>query len=135
MSKVYFAFGIHNHQPVGNFDFVFEDAFNKSYLPFLQMLKKHPKIRIALHFTGILLGWIRDHHPELIDMVKKLVLRNQIEMMTGGYYEPILSIIPENDRVGQIMKLTTEVSDLGADAPHHASPCRGKIHNCRRHTF
>ena len=112
MSKVYFAFGIHNHQPVGNFDFVFEDAFNKSYLPFLQMLKKHPKIRIALHFTGILLDWIRDHHPELIDMVKKLVLRNQIEMMTGGYYEPILSIIPENDRVGQIMKLTTEVSDL-----------------------
>jgi alpha-amylase/alpha-mannosidase (GH57 family) len=112
MSKVYFAFGIHNHQPVGNFDFVFEDAFNKSYLPFIQMLELHPKIRIALHFTGILLDWIRSHHPELIDLVNKLVRRNQIEMMTGGYYEPILSIIPEDDRIGQIRKLTREVSDL-----------------------
>ena len=112
MSKVYFAFGIHNHQPVGNFDFVFEDAFNKSYLPFIQLLELHPKIRIALHFSGILLDWIRSHHPELIDLVNKLVRRNQIEMMTGGYYEPILSIIPEDDRIGQIRKLTREVSDL-----------------------
>jgi alpha-amylase len=32
------ALGIHNHQPVGNFDFVFEEAYRKSYRPFLEVL-------------------------------------------------------------------------------------------------
>ncbi len=33
---------LHCHQPVGNFDGVFEEAYNKSYLPFVQALEKHP---------------------------------------------------------------------------------------------
>ncbi len=112
MKKVKFVFGIHNHQPVGNFDFVFEDAYQKSYLPFLQILERHPKIRIALHFTGILLDWLEAHHPELLDLVKKMTARGQLEMMSGAYYEPIISVIPERDRQGQINKLTQRVNEL-----------------------
>ena len=53
MKKINIAFGIHNHQPVGNFDFVFEEAYNKSYLPFLELLEKHPRIRMAQHLNAI----------------------------------------------------------------------------------
>ena len=112
MKKVNLLFGIHNHQPVGNFDFVFEDAYNKSYLPFLEVLDQFPDMKIGLHFSGILLDWVGEHHPELITLVSKMVRRGQIEMMTGGHYEPILSIIPENDRIGQINKLSAEVKKL-----------------------
>ena len=31
MKKINIAFGILNHQPVGNFDFVFEEAYNKAF--------------------------------------------------------------------------------------------------------
>jgi alpha-amylase len=48
----------------------------------------------------------------LLGTISKLVKRGQIEMMTGGYYEPILSIIPEKDRIGQIQMLTRTVADL-----------------------
>lgn len=112
MKKVKFIFGIHNHQPIGNFDFVFEDAYQKSYLPFLKILEKHPKIRIAIHFTGILLDWLEAHHPELLQLVNKLRGNGQLELMSGGYYEPILSVIPPKDRKGQIQKLTRRVKDL-----------------------
>ncbi|MCB9058808.1 MAG: DUF1926 domain-containing protein [Calditrichae bacterium] len=112
MAKVKFVFGIHNHQPIGNFDFVFEDAYQKSYLPFLKILEKHPKIRISIHFTGILLDWLEIHHPELLQLVKKLRDNNQLEIMSGGYYEPIISVIPMQDRIGQIQKLTNRVKDL-----------------------
>ena len=37
MPKLKFIFGVHNHQPVGNFDFVFEEAYQKAYRPFLEM--------------------------------------------------------------------------------------------------
>lgn len=32
--------------------------------------------------------------------------KNQVEMMTGGYYEPILPAIPDCDKIGQIQKLS-----------------------------
>ncbi len=109
MKKVTFVFGIHDHQPVGNFDFVFEDAYQRAYLPFLDVLEAHPKIRLAQHFSGILFEWILEHHPEYIERLKKMVDSGQVEMMTGAYYEPILISIPDVDKKGQIFKLTDAI--------------------------
>jgi alpha-amylase len=100
------ALGIHNHQPVGNFDFVYEDAYQKSYRPFLEVLERHPGIRLALHYTGPLLQWIFKHHPEMIDQIRRMVARRQVEILTGGLYEPIFSIIPDRDKHEQIQGLT-----------------------------
>src|SRR4030042_1507398 len=54
MKRIYLALAIHNHQPVGNFDFVFEEAYQRSYAPFLSILAKHPKIKMAFHLPGFL---------------------------------------------------------------------------------
>ena len=70
MQKIKFLFGIHCHQPVGNFDFVFEDAYQKAYLPFLELLERHPKIRIAQHYSGILFNWLMKHKPEFMPRLK-----------------------------------------------------------------
>ncbi len=106
MKKINIAFGIHNHQPVGNFDFVFEEAYTRSYLPFLELLEQHPKMRIAQHYTGILFQWLLQHKPEFMPRLRRLVESGQVEMMTGGFYEPIMSVIPDRDKAGQIGKLT-----------------------------
>ncbi|MFH1861179.1 MAG: alpha-amylase/4-alpha-glucanotransferase domain-containing protein, partial [bacterium] len=106
MKTIHFILGIHNHQPVGNFDHVFEDAYRKSYLPFLEVLERHPQIRLMYHTTGPLLDWLELHHPDFLDRVRSLVESNQMEVMTGGYYEPILAVIPDRDKAGQINKLT-----------------------------
>ncbi len=109
--------GFHSHQPVGNFDHVFEENYKKAYLPFLELLERHPKIRVALHYTGILYQWLNEHHPEINKILRTLVERGQIEMMTGGYYEPILSVIPDEDKQGQIHKLTEYIREsTGYDA-------------------
>ncbi|HPG38577.1 MAG TPA: DUF1926 domain-containing protein [bacterium] len=109
MVKINLVLGTHNHQPIGNFDFVFEQAFQQSYLPFLNVLQQHPRIRIAQHYSGILFEWLTKNHPELIKQLQKLVRSGQVEMMTGGYYEPILTSIPERDIIGQIKKLSQYV--------------------------
>lgn len=103
MKKVKFCFGIHNHQPVGNFGWVIEDAYQKSYLPFLQLLERFPSIRISLHFTGILYDWIKQFHPDCLALILKMKDRGQLELLTGGFYEPILPAIPDRDKVGQIV--------------------------------
>ncbi len=106
MQQIYLALGVHNHQPVGNFDFVFEEAYRKAYLPFLELLERHPGIRIAQHYSGILLDWLERHQPEFYPRLRALVDRGQVELMTGGFYEPIFPVIPDADKVGQIQKLT-----------------------------
>lgn len=106
MGQIHFLFGVHNHQPVGNFDEVFEDAYRKAYLPFLELLARHPRIKINLHNSGCLWEWLEIHHPEYFHLVQTLVDWNQVELLSGPFYEAILPAIPERDRQGQIRMLT-----------------------------
>ncbi|UCC45573.1 MAG: DUF1926 domain-containing protein [Candidatus Zixiibacteriota bacterium] len=106
MSKFRLAFGIHNHQPVGNFEAVFEEAHQKAYLPFLKLLERFPEISVSLHQSGILWRWQKARHSEFFELVGRLVDAGRIELMTGGFYEPILTSIPERDIIGQIRMLS-----------------------------
>ncbi len=102
MSQVKFLFGIHNHQPVGNFEHVIENTYNYSYKPFIDLLYEYPQIKFSMHCSGILWDYFFDRHPEFIKIVKEMVERGQIELISGGYYEPILSSISQKDRINQI---------------------------------
>ncbi len=105
MKSVNFIFGIHNHQPVGNFDFVLEDAYRQSYLPFMEIIAEFPRVAITFHFSGCLLEWLEAHHPEYLDQIAQLVARGNVEIISGGFFEPVLAMIPDDDKVGQIRML------------------------------
>ena len=100
--KFKLALALHNHQPVGNFNAVFEEAHQKCYLPFLQLLKNYPEIKMSLHQSGILWDWQKEHHHEFFNFVGGLVDSGQVELMSGGFYEPIMPAIPDRDKIGQI---------------------------------
>jgi 4-alpha-glucanotransferase len=103
-NKIRFCLVLHNHQPVGNFDYVFEDAYRDSYLPFVEVLEGYPELPIGLHISGPLAEWLDARYPDYLDRIGRLVARGQIEVVGGGFYEPILTMIPSRDRVGQIRK-------------------------------
>lgn len=96
---------IHAHQPCGNFDHVLEKAYNDSYLPFIELLEKHPGVHIGLHYSGPLLNWMESNRPEYFGRLKALASKGQIEMIGGGFYEPILVSIPPEDQRDQITRL------------------------------
>ena len=106
MNKVYFAIGLHFHQPVGNFSEILERSYQNCYRPFLELLNKYPDIKMTFHFSGNLLDYLQGQHPEFLDEVMRLVIRGQVEIMGGGYYEPIFQAIPRRDRIGQIKMLS-----------------------------
>jgi len=107
-----FVFGLHNHQPVGNFDGVFESAYRDSYAAFLDLIEGYPEIPLSLHTSGCLMEWLVEHKPEYVDRLRRLVDRGQVEIMGGGFYEPILPMIPPEDRVGQIRSYTAYLENL-----------------------
>jgi alpha-amylase len=102
MKKVNFLFGVHCHQPVGNFEHVIEENYQKAYLPFMEVMSRYPGIKFAFHFSGILYDYFLEKHADFIEKLKELVKRGQAEVLTGGYYEPVLCTIPEKDALGQI---------------------------------
>ncbi|HEX4003795.1 MAG TPA: alpha-amylase/4-alpha-glucanotransferase domain-containing protein [Candidatus Acidoferrales bacterium] len=109
MRKFELVLLIHAHQPVGNFDDVIERAYATSYLPFIEVLARHPSIRVGLHYSGPLLEWIERAHPEYFDTLRSLVGSGQIEIVGGGFYEPILISIPREDRREQIERLAAYI--------------------------
>jgi 4-alpha-glucanotransferase len=107
---VTFIFGIHNHQPLGNFDHVLQEAVERAYRPFLQTLHRFPDVRALVHTSGLLLEWWERHTPDVVDLLAELVGRGQVEPLTGGFTEPILPLLPDHDKVGQIRALTERVT-------------------------
>ena len=100
---------IHAHQPAGNFEHVFEECYRNSYEAFLTLVEKHPKLRFALHYSGPLLLWIENYHPEYFARIRRLVRSGQVELIGGGFYEPILISIPRADQYEQITRLASYI--------------------------
>ena len=118
--KFHLSFLIHAHQPAGNFEDVFERCYQHAYLPFVQHLEKHTLIRAALHFSGPLLTWIQQHHPEYFELLRSLVKRKQVEMVGGGFYEPVLAVIPAEDQREQIERLAAYLEEHFGERPSGA---------------
>jgi alpha-amylase len=112
MDGVRLILALHDHQPVGNFDGVFEAAYRDSYRPFLDVLEEYPAIPFVLHTSGPLVEWLVRRHPEYIARVRALVEAGRVEILGGGFYEPILTMIPHRDRVGQIRAFTEYLGEV-----------------------
>ncbi len=106
MNPLRFLFAVHCHQPVGNFGHVFERAFDECYEPLLAEFDRHPGFKLSLHFSGPLLEYMEVRRRSCRDLVKVLAGRGQVELLGGGFYEPILSVIPEEDRLGQLRMMS-----------------------------
>jgi len=110
-------FGIHMHQPVDNFDWVIKHGVEVCYGPFFEVMSKYPEFRFSVHCSGWLMEQIQEHHPKLYKQIMTLAEQGSIEFFSAGYYEPILSVIPSQDRVAQINMLNDSIrSDFGQRA-------------------
>ncbi|HUF75804.1 MAG TPA: alpha-amylase/4-alpha-glucanotransferase domain-containing protein [Longimicrobiales bacterium] len=99
---VRFVFGIHLHQPVGNFDEVFQSHVDDVYLPFLERSAARGFLPMALHVSGPLLEWLDAAGHRFLDVAGELVERGALELLLSGFYEPVLPALSREDRLEQI---------------------------------
>jgi alpha-amylase/alpha-mannosidase (GH57 family) len=99
---VRFVFGLHVHQPVGNFDEVFRSHVEDVYLPFLERCAERQFLPLALHVSGPLLEWLDHRGHRYLDVIARLVKDGWVEPLLAGFYEPVLPALPREDRIEQI---------------------------------
>ena len=102
-------FGVHAHQPAGNFPKVVRDARDRCYGPFFEVLERHPEFPFAVHISGWLLEFLAKEFPEDVARLARMVERGQAEMFGGGDTEPVLAALPDADRRSQIGALNDRI--------------------------
>jgi hypothetical protein len=102
-------FGVHAHQPVGNFPAVIDDAHIRSYGMFLRVMERYPEFRFSVHFSGWLLDVLFERFPDDMARLSAMTRRGQVEWFGSGDCEPVLAAIPHRDRVTQIATLSDKI--------------------------
>src|SRR5690606_17269678 len=80
------------------FDHVFAQHVREVYRPLVEHLTARDFFPVTLHLSGPLLEWLERHEPAFVDSLGRLAADGKLEMLLGGFYEPILASLPRVDR-------------------------------------
>ena len=97
------------------------DEYDKMYLnvykPLARFLYSHPDFKFSFSFTGPQLLYYKKKRNEFFTILKELVERNQVEILGGGFYAPVLPLLFPVDRNTQIDMLSTEIRQTVGKRP------------------
>ncbi len=102
MARLTLHLVLHDHQPVGQLPAVLDAIVAARHEPLIEALERCDAARVTLHLSGVLLEWLDRHHSRLLERLARLTAKGRIEWLGGGFYEPVLALIPYKDAVGQI---------------------------------
>lgn len=117
MKESVLLIGIHCHQPEGNFHHVIAEAYEACYRPLLEVLSRHPSVKVSLHYSGTLLEWLEKNHPEYLGKIKDMLDAGRAEILGGGMYEPILPSLPVEDARDQIEVFSRRLKERFSRVP------------------
>jgi len=112
LEKMQFLFGFCFSPPIHSTEEELEAYYASAVKPFVTVAYRFPDVPLTLFFSGPLLEWLQDKHSEYLTVLTEMIKRKQVEVLGGGYYSPLLPLIPPTDRLGQIEELTTLVRKL-----------------------
>ena len=105
--KLGLILGAYGHLPSGAEEADFQALYEREIKPLVQALNNFPRINVVFHYSGVILYWIERRYPELFMLIEDLLSRKQAEFLGGGFYNPMLPLLPQADKIGQIEMLTT----------------------------
>ncbi|NCB01829.1 MAG: DUF1926 domain-containing protein [Spirochaetia bacterium] len=99
--------GVYSQIAPGTPTFILENLLSEVYKPVLTYMYQHPHKQIHLFLSGTVFEWFELYHPEINMLIADLVKKDQIELITGAFYQPLLSLLHPKDRSSHIEATTT----------------------------
>lgn len=101
----------------------YKSVYENYFKPLGTYLYAHPEIPFAFYFTGTQFDLIKQKNPEFIEILRKLYNRKQIELLGGGYYNPVFPILFPLDRTGQVELLSSTIRKALGKRPRGVVLC------------
>ena len=117
--RISLALAIHNHQPVGNFGWVFAEVYQQAYCcRWSRHSSSTPHVRLSLHTPGPLLEWPRPSgRTSSPGSARSSARPRRAARRRPG--EPVLASLPEHDRIAQL-RLADVVESIAGRRPRGA---------------
>lgn len=101
----------------------YEQNYESVYKKIASFLYAHPRCHLTFSFSGNQIEWLQKNHPEFLDIMSELLGRKQIEILGGGYYNPVFPLLFPLDRTGQIEMLTSALRQTTGKRPRGMTLC------------
>ncbi len=105
---MYWANFLHIYQPPTQKEYWINRITNESYRKIFKLLLENPDAKITMNINGILLELLEKcGHKDVIEMIRALTKRQQMELTGSAKYHPLLPYLPEGEIIRQV-KLNEE---------------------------
>lgn len=93
---------LYSQKPLGTHKEDLEYSLTHCYKPLLTYLYSRDEIKFSLYFSIAIFEWLEDTYPEINMLIHDMVKRKQLEIIAGGYYDPIFTLLSSKDRSQQL---------------------------------
>lgn len=87
---------------------VIQKVAQKSYIPttklLIELLKRHPEMRVSFSFSGVALEQLQHYAPEVIQLFKQLVETGRVEILGETYYHSLAFFYSQAEFERQVAK-------------------------------
>jgi len=90
----------------------YDEIIFESFEPFLDLYLAHPKWKCDLELQGYFLEYLKEHYPHIIDKLRLLINRGQIELVSAHYSDQIWLAYPRYDMVKSVTINDSLLSEL-----------------------
>lgn len=117
MNSIYVCFNFRSLSVCTGASEEYDRLYMTVYKPLARFLYSHPEFKFSFSFTGPQLVYYKKKRKEFLTILKELTDRNQVEILGGGYYAPVLPLLFPVDRNTQIDMLSTEIRQTVGKRP------------------
>lgn len=102
-----YILGAYSQLPFGSSLDEYEALLSRQLKPLLTMINENPEYKLLFHLSVSEYEYIESKCSELNMLICDLCRRGQMEILTSGYYDIILSLLPAHERSSHVEKTTT----------------------------
>ncbi len=102
---IYWALLLHFYQPSSQIYGVVEKVVKESYRPLIEVIGRYPQARVTVNINGATTQLLAETgHRDVVEGLRGLAEKRQIEFTGSGKFHPILPLIPSDERIRQIRR-------------------------------
>lgn len=102
---IYWAPLLHMYQPPTQIHMILDKVCRESYRPLIEVFKSHPQAKVTLNINACLTEMLHEHgFQDVVDGLKELSERGQLEFVGSAKYHAILPLIPQEEAHRQITR-------------------------------